>query len=44
MRLLSRLAAARLPWCSDEFWLPEEEEVLGYFLQAWGVFSEKTNI
>ena len=43
MRLLSRLSAARLPWCSDEFWLPEED-VLGYFLQAWGVFSEKTNI
>ena len=28
MRLLSRLSAARLPWCSDEFWLPEED-VLG---------------
>ena len=25
MGLLSRLAAARLPWLSDEFWLPEEE-------------------
>ena len=41
MGLLSRLAAARMPCSSDEFWLPEEEEVLGYFLQAWGVFSEK---
>ena len=39
MGLLSRLAAARLPWLSDEFWLPEEEYWVTFFRH--GEFFQK---